>query len=51
MQNPIDFAPVIAPSFRRLHPDLRCSIEIVDDLPLEASGKFKKVICQISEPL
>jgi phenylacetate-CoA ligase len=51
MENRIDFAAVIAPSFRRLHPALRCSIEIVDDLPLEASGKFKKVICSISKPL
>jgi phenylacetate-CoA ligase len=51
MGSQMDFAAVIAPSFRRLHPALRCSVEIVDDLPLEASGKFKKVICNISEPL
>jgi phenylacetate-coenzyme A ligase PaaK-like adenylate-forming protein len=49
MGSQIDFAAVIAPSFRRLHPAFRCSIEIVDDLPLEASGKFKKVICNIPE--
>lgn len=50
-ESQVDFAAVIAPSFRRLHPTLRCSIEIVGDLPLEASGKFKKVICNIPELL
>ncbi len=42
-----DFHEVIAPALRRLHPELQCSIEVVDDLPLEPSGKFKKVISSI----
>ena len=39
-----DFRSVIEPMLRRIHGDLKCSVEIVEELPLDSSGKFKKVI-------
>lgn len=39
-----DLKEVIARGLRKLDPALRCSVAIVDDLPLEPSGKFKRVI-------
>ena len=43
----VDFQTVIASAMRDLHPELRCSVKVVDDIPLEPSGKFRKVICSI----
>jgi len=31
----------------RLHPELRCEVEVVDHLMLEPSGKFKKVVSKV----
>jgi len=33
----------IASAFRRLDPELRCTLDLVDDLPPAASGKLRKV--------
>jgi phenylacetate-CoA ligase len=38
------FEEIIAPALQKLHPELRCTVELVDDLAHEPSGKFKKVI-------
>ncbi len=43
----VDFRSVIDPALRRIHPDLHCSVEVVDALPHEPSGKFRKVIRRI----
>ncbi|MFC2081642.1 phenylacetate--CoA ligase family protein [Candidatus Bipolaricaulota bacterium] len=45
----IDFHSLISPALLRLHPDLRCTIDIVEDLPLDPSGKFRKVACELRE--
>jgi phenylacetate-CoA ligase len=44
----VDFESVIGIMLRTIHPDLRCTVEIVDDLPCEPSGKFKKVVSRIA---
>jgi phenylacetate-CoA ligase len=44
---PVDFQMVIRSAVRNLHPELRCAVEEVEEIPLEPSGKFKKVICNI----
>lgn len=43
----VDFQSVLDPAVRRIYPALRCTIRIVDELPLDPSGKFRKVISQI----
>lgn len=43
----VDFQAIIGSAMRDLHPELQCSVRKVDDIPLEPSGKFKKVICNI----
>jgi len=40
----MEFDGVIAGALRRIHPALCCTVVLVDDLPHEPSGKFKKVI-------
>ena len=47
----IDYRSIIAPALRRIHPKMRCSVEIVVSLPFGPSGKFKKVISDIDAPL
>ena len=44
-----DFRSVIEPMLRRIHCDLRCSVEIVEELPLDSSGKFKKVVRNLAK--
>jgi hypothetical protein len=44
---PADLEGIIARALRELHPAFRCTIVLVDDLPHEPSGKFKKIICSI----
>jgi len=38
------FDEILAPALRRLDPKLRCTVDLVDGLSYEPSGKFKKVI-------
>ncbi len=38
------FEEILAPALQSLHPELRCTVDLVDALPHEPSGKFKKVI-------
>lgn len=45
-----DYRSVIAPELRRIHPMMQCSIKIVESIPFEPSGKFKKVISDIDVP-
>ena len=40
----VDLSSVIDAGLRRLHSELRSTVVLVDELPLEPSGKFKKVI-------
>jgi len=40
----IAFEEILAPALRKLHPELRCTVNLVDALPHEPSGKFKKVV-------
>ena len=40
----VAYEEIIAPTLEKLHPALRCTVVLVDDLPREPSGKFKKVI-------
>jgi len=46
----VDFQSVIAAALKGIHLDLRFSVEIVDDLPLGPSGKFRKVVCALEPP-
>ncbi|MGB2983107.1 MAG: AMP-binding protein [Candidatus Bipolaricaulia bacterium] len=43
----LDFESLIGPEFRKLHPALRCSAILVDELEFLPSGKFKRVIERI----
>ena len=43
----LDFAAIIGPALRRLHPDLRLDVQLTDTLESGPSGKFKKVIRRI----
>lgn len=45
---PVAFQEVIASAMRRLDPRLRCTVRLVDELPREPSGKFKKVVQAMS---
>jgi len=43
----IDFQGVLGSAMRRIHPEFRTSVQLVDGLELEPSGKFRKVISLI----
>jgi len=43
----LDFESLIEPELRKLHPALRCSAILVDELEFLPSGKFKRVIERI----
>jgi phenylacetate-CoA ligase len=43
----VEFEPVITEVMERIGVGLACTVEIVDELPIEPSGKFKKVIRDI----
>lgn len=47
---PADLDGIISEKLRSLHAALRCTVEAVDDIPLEPSGKLKKVIRLIDSP-
>jgi hypothetical protein len=40
----VAFDEILGSALRRLDPELRCTVDLVDGLSCEASGKFKKVI-------
>jgi phenylacetate-CoA ligase len=44
----LDFATIIGQELAKLHPDFRCTIEIVDRLDLGPSGKYRKVVSTIA---
>jgi len=39
----------IAAEFRKLHPDFIVRISIVEEVPLEHSGKLKRIICRLGD--
>jgi len=43
-----DLERIIASALQKLHPELRCTVSLVEHLPLDPSGKFKKIICSIT---
>jgi len=44
----MDYHSLVEPALHRLHPQMQCSVDIVDSLPLSPSGKFKKVSSNIT---
>jgi phenylacetate-CoA ligase len=40
----------IPTALQAVHPDLRATVVFVDDLPIEPSGKFRKIACKIADP-
>ncbi|MFC2105038.1 phenylacetate--CoA ligase family protein [Candidatus Bipolaricaulota bacterium] len=47
---PADLDAIVSNKLRSLHPALHCTIQAVDNIPLEPSGKLKKVIRLIDTP-
>ncbi len=43
-----DFTAVIAPALEKLHPALRCTVDVVEHLDLGPSGKYRKVVSTIA---
>ena len=39
----------VAAEFRKLHPDFSVRVSVVDSIPLERSGKLKRIICRVSK--
>jgi len=48
VEHDADFRRVIVENITRLHPRLRCEVERVDAIPVDASGKFKKLISHVA---
>jgi len=48
VEHDADVRRVIAENITRLHPRLRCEVERVDAIPVDASGKFQKVISHVT---
>jgi len=46
----LDLEEILLPPLQALHPDLRLTIERVDDIPLEPGGKFREVVCRVRAP-
>ncbi|MDD5263998.1 MAG: AMP-binding protein [Candidatus Bipolaricaulis sp.] len=43
-----DFTAIIAPALEKLHPALRCTVDVVAHLDLGPSGKYRKVVSTIA---
>ena len=44
---PTNVIEAIARGIERLGPEIRCTVELVDDLPPDASGKFRRFISKV----
>ena len=44
---PMNLHTKVHAEFRKLHPDLKIDVSIVDKIPLEASGKLRRIVSQI----
>jgi len=47
---PIGYAAAVADALREVHPQLESSVELVESIEFEPSGKLKKIIRQIEGP-